>query len=98
MAKCSHSSESLEDILREEKIVDFDSDTVESGGEDPDPDTLPSHIPSHIAPNTFPGRSTALAPRVLRATTTLNEPIITNKLDEQQQHFIDENERAGRLS
>ena len=32
MAKSSYSSRSLEDILREENIVDYDSDTVAEEG------------------------------------------------------------------
>ena len=34
----------------------------------------------------------------LRASTTLDEPIITNKLDKQQQCYIEENKRARHLS
>ena len=35
MEKSSHSYESLEDIIRGEKIVDYDSDTVVEEGEPP---------------------------------------------------------------
>ena len=98
MAKSSHSSESLEDIIREEKIVDHDSDTVVEEGEVPEPDTSASGNPSRIAPNPFPERSTAQALTALRASTTLDEPIIINKLDEQKQRYIEENERARRLA
>ena len=93
MANSSHSSESLEDIIREENIVDYDSDTVVEAGKNPEPATSASCEPSRIAPNPFPERRTAL-----RASTTLNKPIITNNLDEQQQCYIEENERARRLS
>ena len=41
--------------------------------------------------------STAQALTALRASTTLDEPILTNKLDEQQQRYVEENERARRL-
>ena len=82
MAKSSHSFESLEDIIREENIVDYDSDTVLEEGEIIEPTTSASHEPSRIAPNPFPERSTAQALIVLRGSTTLDEPIITNKLDE----------------
>ena len=49
-------------------------------------------------PSPFPERSTAQALTALRALTTLDEPIITNELDEQQQRYIEWNERAKRLS
>ena len=98
MAKSSHSSESLEDIIREENIVDYDSDTVVEEVETPEPATSAPCGSSRIAPNPFPERSTAQALTALRASTTLDEPIITNKLDEQQQRYIEENERARRLS
>ena len=98
MAKSSHSSESFEDIIREENIVDYDSDTVVEEGETPEPATSASCEPSRIAPNPFPERSTAQMLTALRASTTLDEPIITNKLDKQQQCYIEENERARRLS
>ena len=98
MAKSSHSSESLEDIIREEKIVDYDSDTVVEEGETPETATSSSCEPSRIAPNPFPERSTAQALTALRDSTTLEEPIITNNLDEQQQPYSEENERARRLS
>ena len=74
MAKSSHSSKSLEDIIQEENIVDYDSDTVVEEGETPEPATLASCEPSRIAPNSFPERSTAQALRELRTSTTLNEP------------------------
>ena len=35
MATSSHSSESLEDIIREENIADYSSDTVVEEGETP---------------------------------------------------------------
>ena len=98
MAKSSHSFASLEDIIREENIADYDSDTVVEAGETPEPATSASYKPSRIAPNPFPGRSTAQTLTTLRASTTLDEPIITNKLDEQQQRYIEWNERAKRLS
>ena len=98
MAKSSHSSESLEDIIREENIVDYNSDTVVEEGETPETAASASCEPSRIAPNPFPERSTAQAITTLRASATLDEPIITNKLDEQQQRYIEENERARRLS
>ena len=98
MAKSSHSSESLEDIIREENIVDYDGDTVVEEGETPEPATSASCEPSCIAPNPFPERSTAQALTALLASTTLREPIITNELDQQQQRYIEENERARRLS
>ena len=66
--------------------------------ETPKPATSASCEPSRIAPNPFPERSTAQALTALRALTTLDEPIITNELDEQQQRYIMENERARRLS
>ena len=94
MAKSSHSSESLEDIIREEKIVDHDSDTVVEEGEVPEPDTSASGNSSRIAPNPFPERSTAQALTALRASTTPDEPIIINKLDEQKQRYIEENKRS----
>uniref|UniRef100_M4C403 Uncharacterized protein n=1 Tax=Hyaloperonospora arabidopsidis (strain Emoy2) TaxID=559515 RepID=M4C403_HYAAE len=98
MAKSSHSSESLEDIIREENIVDYNSDTVVEEGETPEPATSASCKPSRIAQNPFPERSTAQALAALRASTTLDEPIIANELDEQQQRYIEENKRAGCLS
>ena len=67
-------------------------------GKTPEPSTSALCNPSRIAPNPFPERSTAQALTALRASTTLDEPIITNKLDEQQQRYIEENERARRLS
>ena len=88
MANSSHSSESLKDIIREENIVDYDSDTVVEEGETPEPATSASCEPSRIAPNPFPERSTAQALTELRASTTLDEPIIINKLDEQQQRYF----------
>ena len=36
MAKSLHSSESLDDIIREENIFDYDSDTVVEEDETPD--------------------------------------------------------------
>ena len=36
MAKSSHSSESLEEIIREENNVDYDRDTVVEEGETPE--------------------------------------------------------------
>ena len=92
MAKSSHSSDSLEDIIREESIVDYGSGTALEEGETPEPATSASCEPSRIAPNPFPERSTAQMLTALRASTTLDEPIITNKLDEQQQRYIEENE------
>ena len=59
MAKSSHSSKSLEDIIQEENIVDYDSDTVVEEGETPEPATSASCEPSRTAPNSFPERSTA---------------------------------------
>ena len=82
MAKSSNSSGSLEDIIREENIVDYDSDAIMEEGETPEPATSESCKPSRIAPNPFPERSAAQALIVLRGSTTLDEPIITNKLDE----------------
>ena len=90
-------SEFLEDIIREENIADYDSDTVVEAGETPEPATSASCKPSRIAPNPFPERSTDQAPTALRASSTLDEPIITNKLDEQQLLYIEENEKARRL-
>ena len=52
---------------------------------------------SHSA-NPFPERCTAQTLTALRASTTLDEPIITNKLYEKQQRYFEENERARRLS
>ena len=52
---------------------------------------------SHSA-KPIPERSTAQVLTALRASTTLDKPIITNKPDEQQQRYIEENERARRLS
>ena len=98
MAKSPHSSESLEDIIREENIGDYDSDTAMEEGETPEPATSASCEPSRIAPNPFPERSTAQTLTTLRASTTLDEPIITNMLDEQQQRYIEDNESARRLS
>ena len=34
----------------------------------------------------------------MRASTIIDEPFLTNELDEQQQHYIEDNERAIRLS
>ena len=62
-------------------------------GKIPEPATSASCEPPRIAPNPFPERRTAL-----RASTTLNKPIITNNLDEQQQCYSEENERARRPS
>ena len=98
MAKSLYSYEFLEDILQGENIIDYESDNVTPVVEDPESDTSVSRKPSRIAPNPFPQRSTAHALTTLRASTTLDEPIITNKLDEKQQHFINENERARHLS
>ena len=77
MAKSLLSSESLEDIIREGNIVDYDSETVVEEGETPEPATSASCEPSRIAPNPFPERSTAQALTALRASTILDEPIIT---------------------
>ena len=88
----------MEDIVREESIVDYDSDTVMEEGGTPEPTMSASCKPSRIAPNPFPERSTAQALTALRASTTLDELIITNKLDENQKRYIEENERARRLS
>ena len=98
MAKYSHSSESLEDIIREENIVDYDSDTVVEAGKNPEPATSAPCESSRVASNTFPERSTAKALTPLRGSTTLDKPIITNRLDEQQQRHLEKNERARRLS
>ena len=98
MAKSSHSSESLEDITREENIVDYDSDTVVEEGGIPEPATSASCEPSRVAPNAFPERITAQALTALRVSTTVDERYITNDLDEQQQRYIKENERDRRLS
>ena len=98
MAKSSHSSESLEDIIRGENIVDYDSGTVMDESGTPESATSASCEPSCIAPNPFPERSTAEALTALRASTTLDEPIITNELDEQQQRYIEDNEIARCLS
>ena len=98
MANSSHSSESLEDIIREENIADHDSDTDVEEGEPPEPATSASCEPSRLAPNPFPERTTAQALTALRASTTLDGPIITKETDEQQQRYIEENERARRLS
>ena len=98
MAKSSHFSKSLEDIIREENTIDHDSDTVLEEGETPEPATSASREPCRTVPNPFPKRSTAKMLTALRASTTLDEPIITNKLNEQQQRYIEENERARRLS
>ena len=88
----------MEAILREENIVDYDSDTVLEEGETPEHATSASRKRTRIAPNPFPERSTTQALAALRASTTLHEPIITNNLDEQQQRYIEENERARLLS
>ena len=98
MAMSSHSSKTLEDIIREDNIVDYDSDTVLKEGETPEPATSASCKPSRIVPNPLPERSTAQALTALRASTTLDELIITNGLDEQQQRYIEGNGRARRLS
>ena len=58
MVKSSHSSESLEAILQEENIADYDSDTGASEGEDPEPEMSASHDPSCIVPYLIPARST----------------------------------------
>ena len=88
----------MKDILQDENIVDYDSDAVAEVGEDPEPVTSASREPSRIAPNPYPERSTAQALTELRGKTTLDEPIINNELDEQQQRYIEENERYRRLS
>ena len=98
MAKSSHFSKSLEDIIREENTIDHDSDTVLEEGETPEPATSVSRETCRTAPNPFPERSTAKMLTALRASTTLDEPIITNKLNEKQQHYIEENEESRRLS
>ena len=98
MAKFSHSSEYLEDIIREENIVDYDRDTVVEEGETPEPATSALCEPSCIAPNPFPERSTAQELTALRASTTPDKLIITNQLDEQQQRYIEDNEKDRRLS
>ena len=98
MAKSSLSSESLEDIIREENIVDQDNDTVLEESGTPEPATSASCESSRIAPNPFPERSTTQGLTALRASTNLDEPIITNKLDDQQRRYTEENERARRLS
>ena len=85
MAKSSHSFTSLEDIIREENIVDYDSDTVVEESETPEPVTSASCEPSRIAPKPFPERSTAQALTALCASTTPKTHIILNELDEQQQ-------------
>ena len=84
MAKSSHSSESLEVILREDNVIDYNSDTVAEESEDPEHDMSVSQEPSRITPNPFSERSTSQALTALRASTPLDEPIITKKLDEQQ--------------
>ena len=66
-------------------------------GKIPEPATSASCEPPRIAPNPFPERSTAQLLTALRASTTPDEPI-TNKLDEQQQRYFEENERDSRLS
>ena len=93
-----HSSESLEDIIREENIDDYVCDTVVEEGETPQPATSASCEPSCIAPNPLPERSTARTLTAFHASTTLYEPIITNKLDEHQQRYIEVYKRARRLS
>ena len=67
-------------------------------GETSEPATSVSCETSRIAPNPFPERSTAQTLTALRVSTTLDEPIITNKLDDQQQHCTEGSERARRLS
>ena len=62
----SHSSEYLEDILQEENIFDYDSDTAASGDKDHEPDTSASREPLCIAPNPFLKRSTAQVLTALR--------------------------------
>ena len=65
-------------MLQEENMVDYDSESVAPGGEDPKPATREF---SRIAPNTFLEWWTAQALTALRASTTLDELIITKKLD-----------------
>ena len=67
-------------------------------GKTPEPSTSALCNPSRIAPNPFPERSAAQVLTALRASTPLDEPIMTNELDEQQQRYIEENERDRRLS
>ena len=74
MAKSSHSSMSVEDIPREDNIVDYDSKTVAIESEDHKPETSASREPSRIAPNPFLKRSTAQALTAPCASTTLYEP------------------------
>ena len=98
MAKSFHSSESLEDILIEQKIIDYGSKTVATGNKDLVPATSASCAPSRIAPNPFPERSTAQTLTALRASTTIDKSIITNKLGEKKRQIIDDIESSRRLA
>ena len=89
METSSHSSESVEAILQEENIVDYERDTGASEGEDPEHVTSASRKPSCIVPCLFPAQSTARELTTLRASISLDEPIITNKLDDEKQQQIE---------
>ena len=68
-------------------------------GKTPEPATLASCEPPRIAPNLFPEQSTVQALTALRASSTLEEKeSLLKRLDEQQQQYIDANERVRRLS
>ena len=82
MANSSNSCESLEGILREEYMIDYDSAIVVPWGDEPGHDTLVSRKPSRIEPNLLFDWGTAHALTVLRASSNLEEGFITNNLDQ----------------
>ena len=85
MANSSHSPESLNDILAEETILDYDSDTVAPTGKGLESNCPVSRVIRCTAPNPIPDRSIAHALTSLRASISfVEEGIITNRLDEKK--------------
>ena len=93
-----HSSKSVEDILIKENMIDYESDSVAPGDGNPKPDTPVLHAPSRKSAESFSNRGTSHALTALRASSTFKEGTITNRLDEQQLLYVDDNNRSRRLS
>ena len=85
MASPTRTRESLNDILNDEVIADYESDTVAGDLYEADTDTHVSPVRPRTEPNPFPERSVSNAKAALHEVTPLEPGIITNRLDEHQQ-------------
>ena len=92
MASPARTRESLGDLLNDEVLVDYESDTVVGGLGESDTDTHVSPVRLRPESNLFPERSVSNAQAALHEATP-PEPG-TNRLDEHQQNIINVKEES----